>query len=308
MSSTKCNYEIYDKNFLIIIKIFEKWKSKCVDTSIENSIQIFIDHKNLKHFMTSKQLNRRQIRWIEFLSKFNFQIIYRSKIQNIKSNNLTRRSKSFSKNATNERTKWNCQILLKNKNLNQNVKNVINLIFDLMNERQMNVAKLISMMYDLIEKNVFDVEKSIKKINIEYFWNWFNKKKSIKKFDIEQFINLIIIMKRIKTTYFENDILQKFMNVKRTKKNIISIVQKKYQIEIKKLQNTKWFILNQKSNICFDERKFVFEYYQNYSWIKINKSCRTINNIRQNKSSLLLIQNVRNDFTIHQNMLCLQKN
>ena len=108
-----------------------------------------------------------------------------------------------------------------------------------MNERQINVAKLISMMYDLIEKNVFEIEKSIKKSTSNIFEIDSIKKKSIKKFDIEQFINLIIIMKRIKTTYFENDILQKFMNVKRTKKNIISIVQKKYQIEIKKLQNTK---------------------------------------------------------------------
>ena len=59
MSSIECNYEIYDKKLLIIIKAFEKWKSKCAKISIENFIKILIDHRNLKHFMTTKQINRR---------------------------------------------------------------------------------------------------------------------------------------------------------------------------------------------------------------------------------------------------------
>ena len=40
MSSTKCNYEIYDKEFLIVIKVFEKWRSKCVNTSMKNFVKI----------------------------------------------------------------------------------------------------------------------------------------------------------------------------------------------------------------------------------------------------------------------------
>ena len=95
MSLAKCNYEIYDKKLLIIIKTFEEWKSKCVDTSMKNSIRILINHKNFEHFITIKQLNRRQARWVEFLSKFNFQIIYRFDVQNIKFNNLTRRFEFF---------------------------------------------------------------------------------------------------------------------------------------------------------------------------------------------------------------------
>ena len=62
ISFAKCNYEIYDKKLLIIIKTFEKSKSKYVDTSMKNSIRILIDHKNFEHFMTIKQLNRRQTR------------------------------------------------------------------------------------------------------------------------------------------------------------------------------------------------------------------------------------------------------
>ena len=77
MSFVECNYEIYDKKFLTIVKIFEKWKFECVEISMKNSIRILIDHKNLKHFMFFKQFNRWQVKWIEFLTKFNFQIIYK---------------------------------------------------------------------------------------------------------------------------------------------------------------------------------------------------------------------------------------
>ena len=115
MSFAKCNYEIYNKELLIIIKAFEKWKSKCADTSMKDSIRIFIDHKNLEHFMTIKQLNRRQIRWIEFLSKFNFQIIYRFDVQSIKFDNLTGRFEFFFQDALNDRIKYNFQILFKKK-------------------------------------------------------------------------------------------------------------------------------------------------------------------------------------------------
>ena len=72
ISLAKCNYEIYDKKLLIIVKVFEKWHSKCVDTSIKKFIKIINDHQNLQIFMIIKQLNKRQVHWIEFFSKFNF--------------------------------------------------------------------------------------------------------------------------------------------------------------------------------------------------------------------------------------------
>ena len=56
----KINYEIYDKKFLTIIRIFKKWKSK-----LENSnffVKMFTNHRNLKWFIFIKQLFRRQIR------------------------------------------------------------------------------------------------------------------------------------------------------------------------------------------------------------------------------------------------------
>ena len=75
LSSQDCNYEIYDKELLTIIKIFEKWRSELKDVVF--SIKVISNHRNLEYFMTIKQLSRRQTRWVEYLFRFNFKIIYR---------------------------------------------------------------------------------------------------------------------------------------------------------------------------------------------------------------------------------------
>ncbi len=55
-NSVKCNYEIYDKEFIIIVCTFKKWCSKLEDFIC--SVEMIIDHKNLKYFMSIKQLSR----------------------------------------------------------------------------------------------------------------------------------------------------------------------------------------------------------------------------------------------------------
>ncbi len=78
----ECNYEIYDKKLLTIIRCFEQWRAKL--QSIETFINVLIDHKSLKYFMTIKKLNRRQAKWVEFLIEFDFKIAYQSKKRMIK--------------------------------------------------------------------------------------------------------------------------------------------------------------------------------------------------------------------------------
>ena len=73
MSPAECNYEIYDNEPLAIIKVFELWRSELEKT--EEPVQVIIDHQNLEYFMSSKFLNRRQARWSEFFSRFNFKIM-----------------------------------------------------------------------------------------------------------------------------------------------------------------------------------------------------------------------------------------
>ena len=114
MSPAECNYEIYDLEFLTIIKAFELWKSEL--ENIEEPVQVIIDHKNLEYFMSSKFLNRRQARWSEFFSKFNFKIIYRPNSLNNKTNAFTRQSGNIFKKGDNRR-QFQWQTVLKKDNL-----------------------------------------------------------------------------------------------------------------------------------------------------------------------------------------------
>ena len=52
---------------------------------------MYTDYKNLATFITKKELNKRQIRWIEFLSEFYFVIIYRKGNKNGRADSLSRR-------------------------------------------------------------------------------------------------------------------------------------------------------------------------------------------------------------------------
>ncbi len=90
MIFAEINYHIYDKKLLVIIRYFEHWrlKLKC----IELLIQIFINHQALKIFMKNKQLSRWQVNYLNILSKFNFQIIFKSGKMNTKVNALTQMS------------------------------------------------------------------------------------------------------------------------------------------------------------------------------------------------------------------------
>jgi hypothetical protein len=74
-SPAECNYEIYDKELLTIIRSFEEWRPELEGAA--HPIAVISDHENLEYFMSTKQLNRRQPRWAEYLSWFNFVIKYR---------------------------------------------------------------------------------------------------------------------------------------------------------------------------------------------------------------------------------------
>jgi len=90
MIFAEINYHNYDKKLLVIIRCFEHWwlELKC----IELLIQMFIDHQTLKIFMKNKQLSQWQVNYLNILSKFNFQIIFRSDKMNTKVDALIRMS------------------------------------------------------------------------------------------------------------------------------------------------------------------------------------------------------------------------
>jgi hypothetical protein len=57
-SLAECNYEIYDKELMAIIRAFEEWRPKLEGAL--HPIKVLSDHKNLEYFMTMKLLNCRQ--------------------------------------------------------------------------------------------------------------------------------------------------------------------------------------------------------------------------------------------------------
>ncbi|KAG0161061.1 hypothetical protein PDIDSM_8594 [Penicillium digitatum] len=117
-SAAECNYEIYDKELLAIIRCFEEWRPELEGTP--SPVKVITDHRNLEYFTTTKLLNRRQARWSEFLSRFNFKITYRPGKQGAKPDALTRRSEDIPKEGD-ERLAHQSQTVLKNENLQINV-------------------------------------------------------------------------------------------------------------------------------------------------------------------------------------------
>src|SRR6266566_3003228 len=113
-SPAECNYEIYDKELLAIVMIFEEWRPHL--EGAPKAIKVLCDHRNLEYFMTTKLLNRRQARWSEFLSRFDFKIQFRPGKQSTKPDALTRRSGDLPKEGD-ERLLHQSQTILKTKNL-----------------------------------------------------------------------------------------------------------------------------------------------------------------------------------------------
>ena len=52
------NYEIHDKEMLVIIRELESWRYLL--EGIQFKFEIWTDHKNLKYFMKTQKLNQRQ--------------------------------------------------------------------------------------------------------------------------------------------------------------------------------------------------------------------------------------------------------
>ncbi len=104
MSSAECNYEIYNKKLLIIIRAFKHWWLELKLINI--SIKMFIDHQALISLMKDKKLSRQQMRWVQKLADFNFKIMYRSDKQNIKIDALTRRADFVPRDFNDERVQY----------------------------------------------------------------------------------------------------------------------------------------------------------------------------------------------------------
>ena len=89
-NSAECNYEIYDKELMAIVRTFKEWYSELEGSTYP--IDVIMNHKNLEYFMFTKQLSCRQAHWSKFLSCFNYHITYCPGKAGGKPNALTHRS------------------------------------------------------------------------------------------------------------------------------------------------------------------------------------------------------------------------
>jgi len=70
LNDTERNCEIHNKEMLAVIRCLEAWRHFL--EGVRTKFKIWTDHKNLEYFMTNQKLNRRQARWVLFLSRFDF--------------------------------------------------------------------------------------------------------------------------------------------------------------------------------------------------------------------------------------------
>ena len=64
------NYKIHDKEMLAVIRRLENWRHLLKSTKFK--FKIWIDYKNLEYFMRVQKLNRKQVHWALYLSRFDF--------------------------------------------------------------------------------------------------------------------------------------------------------------------------------------------------------------------------------------------
>jgi ribonuclease HI len=66
------HYPTHEQELLAIIRALRKWRSDILGMHVE----LYTDHRTLLNFDTQKDLSRRQARWMEFLSQYDYTFHY----------------------------------------------------------------------------------------------------------------------------------------------------------------------------------------------------------------------------------------
>jgi hypothetical protein len=89
MSPEERNYLVADKEMLSVIRSLEQWRHYL--EGAHHEFEIWNDHANLQWFMKHQDLNRRQARWAQYLSRFNFKWLHKAGATMGKADALSRR-------------------------------------------------------------------------------------------------------------------------------------------------------------------------------------------------------------------------
>ncbi len=127
-ASAEYNYEIYDKEMLIIIWCLKEWDAELRSVS---SFQIHTDHKNLKYFMTVKKLTEQQMRWSFILSQYNFFILYLSENQNERADVLSRCEQDMLTDFSDDRVQHCTMQIIHSEMMNKSIQTVSMTVTDI---------------------------------------------------------------------------------------------------------------------------------------------------------------------------------
>ena len=74
MIDAERNYEIHDAELLAIVESFRHWRHYLEQPY--HTLEVLTDHSNLRAFMSTHKLTRRQVRLALDLSAFDFRLVY----------------------------------------------------------------------------------------------------------------------------------------------------------------------------------------------------------------------------------------
>lgn len=80
------NYRVFEMETIAILEALLKWEDKLVG----NTINVVTDHRALEFFKTQRRLSSRQMRWMEFLERFDYKIQYVKGVSNKVADSLSR--------------------------------------------------------------------------------------------------------------------------------------------------------------------------------------------------------------------------
>lgn len=85
-SDAQRHYRVFEQETLAILEALLKWEDKLVGYRVH----VVTDHRALEFFMTQHNLSSRQMRWMEYLSRFDFDITYVKGVTNKVADALSR--------------------------------------------------------------------------------------------------------------------------------------------------------------------------------------------------------------------------
>ena len=88
MILAETQYKMHNAELLAIVEAFKTWRHYL--EGCKHEILVLTNHNNIWRFMNTKSLSSRQVRWVQELSRYHFQIDYRQSKANGTANALSR--------------------------------------------------------------------------------------------------------------------------------------------------------------------------------------------------------------------------